>query len=373
MTTAYTTHEDYTRDDHRHLREIANMTDRMEVPNKDELHGALVYMNYAPLRLHLKEDVPLPQSPEAYAKWEEEIQWKLGEALGHYKLVPQACFGGDGALESHGEINNKLKALEGEDRKKERLRLECEELQKTHTVTFTVCTEAVNGNNRADREQQEQANQQARADLATFIEEVKDYRTTEAPRRPRGPAAIAERERLKATLKESLAHFDEVSIGGIPSETGVVAVDGTIELKAHLSPQRLEHMIRTSPHNRKTIDGADDKELARMESNALNSLEVWANDHFKHVLGKDLGNYGLVPLSGKFDKETRIFTYHVLDKERYGQILNDEGNIDPAKAFWNHGQRSDLEARTREGLDNYIADFTKAKELGLNKAAARDL
>ena len=69
-----------------------------------------------------------------------------------------------------------------------------------------------------------------------------------------------------------------------------------------------------------------------------------------------------------------MFTFHVMDKGHYQNILNPEGKIDPSKAFHHDDVlRQETEQATQEKLSSYVADFAKGKELGLDKAAARQL
>lgn len=350
MNTPYALHNDDTNDASRHTEEITRLTDRMEVPEEKGLHGQVCYAGYAPLRLHLKDDVSLPESPEAYATWEAEIKLKLGEALGQYGLVVNECYAGDGTDQS---IRSIYKSTSTEECR----RLEWEELQNTHTLTFSVRTKELDANMKASDSTRAAEKQQARDDLAAFIKHVECDKTAKAGQKltvAQGVIQYRQQKEARANLPESLYHFDDVGILDAP-DSNLASINGAVTLEMTLSEAYWNILL-----DRPGV------EASQKADSALGWLETNVPHRMKHLLGKDLGKYDLAPVTGRFNPATRTLTFTVTDKENY-EALQSDGTLDYSKAL---GKGNPSE-KTLKGVKRYLDDFARARELGLEKSQGR--
>ena len=346
-----------------------------EIPDESKLgspwRGKNVY-----LVLGLKDD-QLPQTWQEYKQWRDDTQHRLGLALGQYGLaIGNIINPGDGNKEDWEREDEERRLHPGSisdpfSAEKNAQRGFDEKLRSSKKVLVHIVTQDRHdhrdGENHFDR-----GPATARERLETFVSELERQR--QAPDSPpllRGMKKIAEERRLGFRLNQSLKLFDDVRLAEAEDHE-LRPVNGALTLRMKLSED--------GPHFgwKAMLKRFDEYPNALQEETALNFLGACTDREIKHCLGQDLGKYGLVPVTGRLDRGNREFVFTVVERNRYNEFteegtyreLGDEGRkLIPDKAFGGEPPSQ----KTIDWVNHYIADFARARELGLEKSQGRQM
>lgn len=390
---SYKNHAEYQADAPNHLQAIAGQIVRFEIPDEVSLHAAHTVGADAKILIEIKPENRL-QTLDEYKQWKQDFQWKLGEALGHYGLVANSISGGAGSEADYEawSLNYAAMTDRGNSGDEASEYADFVRFKASGTVLVGALTKTLyehyrsSENTYTSSERRNYEKGEAKERLAAFCGDLGNAMSPEksgAEPKVRGTAAIVEKERLRFSQKESLAHFSVVTIGK-PSREIEDAVPGIVEMCADISPEMVANARRGLDsearsdrwRSRNSADrlGNDVLQEFADDAQAANSVGQRANDHVRHMINRDLDKYGLVAVNGKWDEGHQRFTFHVMDREHYQNLLNPEGEMNPSKAFrHDDALRQQTEEATHDRLQNYVTDFAKGKQLGLDKAAVRRL
>lgn len=375
MKPAYATHEEYTNDAPRHLREIAGMTTAAEIADENKLSPAQRVGSRVHLLLHLKDD-QLPHTWQEYKQWQDDTQHRLGLALGQYGLAISSIISpGDGNKEDWARKDEESRLnprpISNLFSPEENAQRGFEELQSSKKVLVNIVTQDRHDHRDGENHFDHGATT-AKVRLETFVSELEKQR--QAPDSPpplQGMAQIAEERRLGRCLNQSLKLFDDIRLAEADDHK-LPPVNGALTLRMKLSEDGPKYGWKAVL---KKFSHYPAEEQTQTALDFLAACTDSKDSEIKRFLNYDLSQYGLAAATGRFDKGNREFVFTVVETNRYNEFsvakpyFRTDRDLISDKAFGD--ERPSPE--TLEKVGKYIDDFAQARQLSLGEVAARGL